>query len=61
MEVVILVAGACCPADGDFLLMPCLDFVPEHRDDMPLFFTKAQTMADIVPSINMMTDSQNCR
>lgn len=26
--------------DGDFLLMPCLDFVPEHRDDMPLFFTK---------------------
>jgi len=26
--------------DGAFLLMPCLDFVPEHRDDMPLFFTK---------------------
>lgn len=51
MEVVILVAGACCPADGDFLLMPCLDFVPEHRDDMPLFFTKAQTIADIFPSI----------
>lgn len=26
--------------DGDLLLMPCLDMVPEHRDDMPLFFTK---------------------
>ena len=21
--------------------MPILDFLPEHRDDMPLFFTKA--------------------
>jgi hypothetical protein len=28
-------------ADGDLLLMPCLDMVPEHRDDMPLFFTQA--------------------
>ena len=41
-------SGPCCwcqakiSADGDLLLMPCLDFVPEHRDDMPLFFTKAQ-------------------
>lgn len=26
--------------DGDLLLMPCLDMVPEHRDDMPLFFTQ---------------------
>lgn len=38
--------------DGELLSMPILDFVPEHRDDMPLFFTKLSLRSTLVVWMN---------